>query len=78
MKTFLKRLLAVPVIVFGVVMMLLGTYMNFFVKLPMALGQESEFSAYAGILVGTIIGTGILIAICIAIIAGGCKLWDKG
>lgn len=77
MKTFFKRLFAVPVTLLGVVFMVACIYINVFVKLPMALSRAADFSASAGIVVGTILGTGTLIAICVAIIAGGCWLWNK-
>lgn len=77
MKTFLKRLLAVPVIGAGLVLLVGGFYGNVIIKLPMALERSSDFASGAGVVLGTIIGTGILMAISIAIICAGCGLWKK-
>lgn len=76
-KIVFKRILAVPLMVLGVVFMIFGVYGNFFLKLPIALERASDGFASAGIILGTLIGTGILIAICVGIIALGYSLWHK-
>lgn len=75
MKTFIKRFFAVPLMFVGAALMLIGIYMNVFVQLPTALGNASEFASGAGVIVGTILGTGVWAAICVAIIALACALW---
>lgn len=76
-KMILKRLLAVPVMLLGVLLMVGGSYVNVFVKLPMALEHASGGSANAGIIFGTLLGTGTLIAISVGIIAFGYFLWKN-
>lgn len=76
-KMLLKRLLAVPIMLLGVLLMVGGSYANVFVKLPMALEHASGGSASAGIIFGTLLGTVTLIAIGIGIIAFGYFLWEN-
>ncbi len=54
--------------------LVLGTIVNVFVKLPnnLAVSQGSEA---AGILVGTLIGTALFIAICSCIVNAGINQW---
>jgi len=74
MKTFFKRLWAILIILFGGIFLVLGTIVNVFVKLPnnLAVSQGSEA---AGILVGTLIGTALFIAICSCIVNAGINQW---
>ena len=74
MKTLFKRLLAILIILSGGFLLVFGTIMNLFVKLPNTL-EASHGSGVAGILLGTLLGTAVFIAISCMIISAGTNLW---